>query len=234
MSTEGRAIRLLFVGGSTDSLKSKAIDHLARRLTRGLREDDTDEVSLRVSRYLAEQVGKRRGRELGDPSELQGLIDSLPLYEWKDSESDAVDGIIATIIRAPGPVGLRILNCHFASYSPSDYMMGLEVSSLEKICDKVYRDAPRDEGVLVGVILVDRSIDAILEQKREEMQASSYSVPAVLDDLRYNRLYSLIYYSVLSGLLGPQCVKYRRIVNRDSDHCARDVLECIRDDWGMV
>lgn len=202
MSSE---ISLVFLGGIADSGKSALIDVL--------QEGRPGVKGVRVSDYFRKPL---------EAPENEPLSAGVIYRDWKsEAEHKAVEALTADIklFRGSGLETL-IINTHFATFSPGGYMMGLDPPSLQEICKACLLDGPTRK-LKAGVILIDIGIGDVLQRREEQWKTKEQwskhedvfpTGPGLAQDLEFNRLYALQYYSTLGMILSPSRVFYYRAI----------------------
>jgi hypothetical protein len=199
-------LSLIMMGGIGDSGKSSFADAIAKRPSVRV---------LRVSDYLRRHLEVPTDRKLG--AEVVNV-------DWKSraEQKAALDlGEEVGNLRAGGCKTL-IVNSHFATYSPGGFMMGMDPGSLRSVCKacelcgNVVKPVGDSSGerVRAAVVLVDIGISDVLRRREAQWQSKpAFSMgTALIQDLEFNRLYSLQYYQILSSIIGFGGVEYYRLL----------------------
>jgi len=225
-----RLIYPVFLGGTADSGKSDMMAAIASR-----RSADVQPFSISAffRSALADdlEVARLPRDEMGS---------EVALIDWKSSEQRAVQQFIRNHdaadrtekdgIRRKTPAGLpvcikenrvtAIINTHFATYSAGGFMMGLDPPSLREICEACKLISRQKDAWAVhpqaraAVVLVDIGIGDVLHRREANWttKVDAFTAGAALiQDLEFNRLFALQYFNVLTGLLTPAKVFYKRV-----------------------
>jgi hypothetical protein len=197
-------VNLVLIGGIGDSGKSEFARSLA---------NDPGIETLRVSDEFRDTYREVYGFKLGEKLGAEVVNE-----DWKSrAEPAAVRRLIDKIRqkKMAGSCRTLVLNSHFATYSPGGFMAGLDPQSLKDICVAcdLIEGGKTGRGA-AAIVLVDISISDVLRRRKAVWQSKpAFSMGFALNqDLEFNRLYALQYYSTLSSLVGAKRVSYWRVV----------------------
>jgi adenylate kinase len=206
---------IVFVGGITDSKKTELLKSLQPLIS-------TTAHVFPVGECFAE-VFSSEDNPIG--------VEEIPYRDWKEREDLAVLKLIAKIREEPKQT--CVIKTHYATYSPSGFMPGLEPPSLELIYTKI---KPKR----IGIVLIDCNLQEVLTVRsgahsaKKGSREAGYSVTHIAEDLQYNRAYAWQYCSFLRSLSGGgNAVRYKRVprtlpVDEKNDRDVKPLLEWLK------